>query len=104
MSKAFALALLLGLALPIQAQAIRCSKWTRLSPAEKQATIFQMIETGVQSSRARRYNINPARTQRCLQQNATNIEFDFDGVCADRGRAVQALNNVFKSYAWSCIQ
>ena len=99
------LVLLLGLALPLPAHAIRCSEWTRLSPTGKRATISQMIENGMASSNARRYDINRARTQQCLQRNATSIELDFDGACADRRTAgLQALNSIFKSYAWSCIQ
>jgi hypothetical protein len=64
-----------------------------------------MIQTALQSSGARRYDVNVARVQQCLEQNATHIELDFDGACADSGSAgLQALNTIFKRYAWSCVQ
>ena len=99
------LALLLVLALPLPAHAIRCREWTRLSPTGKRATISQMIQSGLESPNTRRYDINRARTQQCLQRSANSIELDFDGACADSQTAgLQALNNLFKHYAWSCIQ
>ncbi len=105
MNKCLTLVLLLGLTLPTSAYAIRCSEWTRLGQAERESTIDQMIQNGARGSRRKRYSsINLARTLRCLQQNATNIEIDFDGACADSRSGLQALNTIFKSYAWGCVQ
>lgn len=99
-----AVALLL-LAVPLPAHAIRCSEWTRLGPAQRQATITNMIDTGLQSSRARRYDINPARTRQCLMRSIPDIEIEFDGACGSgRSAGLQALNNIFKTYAWSCVR
>ena len=73
MKSFLALALLLGLALPNPAHAIRCSEWTRMGPGAKQATIARMIDSGMKSSNARRYDLNQARTQQCMRRNGVNI-------------------------------
>ncbi len=76
-----------------------------MGPGAKQATIARMIDNGMKSSNARRYDLNQARTQQCMQRNGANIELDFDGACADsRSASLRALNNIFKNYAFSCIQ
>ena len=105
MKKCLTLVLLLGLALPTSAYAIRCSEWTRLGQAGREEAIYRMIESGAQGSRRKKYtSINLGRTLRCLEQNMTNIAYDFDGACADRRTGLQGLNDIFKRYAWGCVE
>jgi hypothetical protein len=66
------------------AHAINCGTWTRLSPEQKTQTIDQMIQDAMRSNKARTY---------------------IDGACARGGRTgMQALNNLFRNYIWSCAQ
>ena len=103
--KHFLLVLLISLGPASAAQAIRCSTWTRLGPNQRAQEIYQLIDRGIDGSAARRYNINRARVQDCLERSVRQIELDFDGACAEGSRAdMQALNRIFKHYAWSCLQ
>ena len=103
--KHFLLMLLIALGPASAAQAIRCSPWNRLGPNQKAQEIYQLIDRGIDSSAARRYDLNPARVQDCLERSVRRIELDFDGACAQGGRTdMQALNRIFKHYAWSCLQ
>jgi hypothetical protein len=98
-------ALLIGLALPATARAIRCSDWNRMDPGAKAATIDRMISSGIRGSEARRYDINRARTEQCMRSQARSIQYDFDGACAEGQRAeMSVLDDLFKQYAWSCLQ
>ena len=94
-----------GLAMPATASAIRCSQWSRLDDAGQIATIDQMISSGIQGSGARRYNINRARTEQCMRRRIRSIQLDFNGAGAEGQRVrMSILDDIFKQYAWSCIQ
>lgn len=87
------------------AHAISCQQWGRLSPAQKSATIDQMIEDAVMGQRGRSYRIDRGAIGRCMRQYAEEIEYEFDDACADsRTAGMQALNNIFKDYLWSCVR
>jgi hypothetical protein len=87
------------------AHAINCGTWTRLSPEQKTQTIDQMIQDAMRSNKARTYNVNTVRMSRCMERYSNAIELDFDGACARGGRTgMQALNNLFRNYIWSCAQ
>ena len=86
------------------AAAIDCRTWGRLDPGQKEAAVYDLIETTVSGSRGRQYQVNRGAIERCLQRNARNIAYNFDDTCADPGRAgMQALNRVFKDYIWTCV-
>ena len=105
MRKLWIWVLAIGLAAPATASAIRCSQWNRLDDASQVATLDQMISSGIQGSGARRYNINRARTEQCMRRQIRSIQLDFDGACAEGQRArISVLDDIFKQYAWSCIQ
>jgi hypothetical protein len=97
------LAVLLSVSAAPAAHALRCSTWNRLTPAQRNQAIARMIEDGLRSSNARRYDINEARVRACLQGQAASMQLDFDGACAERAD-LQVLNRIFKNYAWSCIE
>src|SRR5262245_21919119 len=96
--------LALGFVLSVHpASAMTCRPWTRLSAAEKQATVEAMIDDALQSHEARKWDINRGAVGRCLHAQATEIAFEFDDVCSDSRTAdMQAIQSVFKSYIWSC--
>jgi hypothetical protein len=86
------------------AAAIDCRTWGRLGPDQKEAAVYDLIETTVSGSRGRQYQVNRGAIERCLQRSARNIVYDFDDTCADSRRAnKQALNTLFKNYVWSCV-
>ena len=85
------------------AAAINCQTWDRVGPGQKQGVVYELIETAVSGSRGRQYQVNRGAIERCLQQRARNIEYDFDDTCADSSSGMQALNRVFKDYIWSCV-
>jgi hypothetical protein len=85
------------------AAAINCQTWDRVGPGQKQAVVYDLIETAVSGSRGRQYQVNRGAIERCLQQRARSIEYDFDDTCADSSSGMQALNRVFKDYIWTCV-
>jgi hypothetical protein len=101
----FASALLLCLVLLLAApvHAISCRQWDRMGPDQKSATIDRMIQGAVSGSGGRQYRVDRGAVGRCLDGYARSIEYDFDGACADsRTASMQALNQIFKDYIWSC--
>jgi hypothetical protein len=86
------------------AAAIDCRTWGRLGPDQKEAAVYDMIETTVSGSRGRQYQVNRGAIERCLQRSARNIVYDFDDTCANsRSAGRQALNTLFKNYVWTCV-
>jgi hypothetical protein len=86
------------------AAAINCQDWERLGPGQKEAAVYDLIDTTVSGSRGREFQVNRGAIERCLQRNARNIAYNFDDICADPGRAgMQALNTLFKDYIWTCV-
>jgi hypothetical protein len=100
-----ALLVLLLLLLAPAAQAINCTSWERLGPGQRSATIDRMIQSTVAGSGGRSYRVDRGAVGRCLQSYAQSIAYDFDSACADPSTAgMQALNEIFKSYVWSCVR
>jgi hypothetical protein len=96
-----ALSVVLVLAQP--ATAMKCSQWTRLSDEQKYQAISRMVDDAIAGQRGRQYRVNRNAIGRCLDSQIQNIFYDFDDTCADSRRAgMQALNNIFKGYIWSC--
>ena len=97
--------LILGVALlwsPI-ASAMKCSQWTRLTSDQKYGAIARMIDDAIAGQGGRQYRVNRNAVGRCLDGQVQNILYDFEDTCADSSRAgMQALNNIFKNYIWSC--
>ncbi len=86
------------------AAAINCQAWEHLGPGQKEAAVYDLIETTVSGSGGRQYHVNRGAIERCLRRNARNIVYDFDDICADSRRAgMQALNKLFKNYIWTCV-
>jgi hypothetical protein len=87
------------------AHAIGCQQWSRLGPEQKSATIDRMIQNAVTGQGGRSYRVNRGAVGRCMGRYAQQIEYDFDAACADsRTAGMQALNNIFKDYIWSCVR
>ncbi len=101
------IARLVSLALVLSATpaaAINCRTWARLAHGQKETAVYDLIETTVSGSRGRQYQVNRGAIEQCLQRNARNIAYDFDGTCAESSRAgMQALNTLFKNYIWTCV-
>ena len=100
--------LVLGLAISmvgvLPAGAMTCRDWGRLAAGDKAYTIDAMIEDAIASQRGRTYNVNRGAIGRCMHRYARDIEYAFDDACADsRTAGMQALNNIFKNYIWSCV-
>jgi hypothetical protein len=100
------LAVALGsLLLAAPASAVTCPNWVRLGGEQRAATIDGMIQRVVRSQVAQQYNVSKQRVARCLERSAQRIEDDFDDACSDRRTAgMQALNNIFNKYVWSCVR
>jgi hypothetical protein len=97
------LALSVVLVLAHPASAMRCSQWTRLSDDQKYEAIARMIDDAIAGQGGRQYHVSRNAIGRCLDSQTRNILYDFDDTCADSRRAsMQALNNLFKNYIWSC--
>lgn len=97
--------LALGLvAVASPASAINCREWLSLDDAQKMATIDGMISDLLGSRGAgRQYDVHRGAIARCLSENANQMSYEFDDVCSDsRSANMQAIQRVFKSYAWSC--
>jgi hypothetical protein len=87
------------------AGAIGCRDWDRASPARKTALVENMIGSAISGNKGREYQVNRGQIERCLQRSAQNIGYEFDDACADsRSAGMQALNNIFKHYVWSCVR
>lgn len=87
------------------AGAVNCRDWDRASPARKTALIENMISSAISGNKGREYQVNRGQIERCLQNSAQNIGYDFDDACADaRSAGRQALNSIFKNYVWSCVR
>lgn len=101
--RAFAIALLALASWTAPANAINCQRWSRLSDADKLATIEAMIDNAIASNKGRSYEVSRAAIGRCMHRLARDIQFDFDDTCVDaRTASSSALNSLFKSYIWSC--
>jgi hypothetical protein len=86
------------------ALAISCQQWSRLSEADRFATVESMIDRAIDGQSGRQYNINRNAVARCLDQRISRIVIDFDDTCADsRTAGMSALNNLFKEYIWACV-
>ncbi len=86
------------------AGATSCRDWQRASPANKTAIVDEMISSAISGQKGRQYQVNRGAIERCLRRLAQDIEYDFDDSCANaRSAGMQALNNIFKDYIWSCV-
>jgi hypothetical protein len=85
---------------------LECSSWRRLSEDQKLQTIDRAIEDLISGSRGREYtSINRTQTRRCLESYRNQMVDDFDELCSRGMRTeLQALNNTFRSYVWSCVR
>ena len=87
------------------AGATNCRDWDRASPAKKTAIVENMIHSAIAGQRGREYQVKRGQIERCLQRSVQNIGYDFDDARADaRSAGMQALDNIFKHYIWSCVR
>jgi hypothetical protein len=93
----------LSLALASPAQAIRCSDWDRLNPAQRDQTMQQLIYDAPRHRSLQGRRVNATRLQMCLTRIQGWIEADFDEACSRGMRAdLQALNNIMRHYIGTC--
>ena len=87
------------------AEALRCTSWTRMGYAARDQTLDRMIGSALTSADARRHGrVNLARVERCLVGFKPEIALDFDDACAEgQRRDLRVLNNIFRTYVWSCV-
>jgi len=86
------------------ASAMTCRDWNRLADGQKASAIEGMIQDAIASQRGRSYGVNRGAIGRCLDGSARDIQYAFDDACANsRTTSMQALNNIFKRYIWSCV-
>ncbi len=98
-------ALALGVTLASPAAATTCRQWQELDEEARDARIDRMIERVVTGHTAQQYDVSKGRVARCLEGYAPRMALDFDDVCADRRTAgMQAIQNVFHKYVWSCVR
>ncbi len=86
------------------ANAMSCQGWNGLAAGQKPDAVDSMIRSAMAGQRGRSYGVNRGAIERCLRGEARNIEYDFDDVCASsRTASMQAINNIFKNYIWTCV-
>jgi len=86
------------------ASAIDCQSWSRLGTGQKSGAIDRMIQDVISGQKGRSYELNRNAISRCLHSRVRDIEIDFDDACSSsRTSGMQALDHIFKSYAWSCV-
>ena len=85
--------------------ATNCQLWRRMNEDRRWDRIYRMIDDAIAGQRGRQYQVNRAAIARCLERHVESMYWDFDDVCADPSTArSQAINRIFKSYIWSCIE
>ncbi len=85
--------------------ATSCQSWRRMTDSQRWNRIYRMIDDAIAGQRGRQYQVNRAAIARCLERHVESMYWDFDDTCADSSRAGgQAINRIFKSYIWSCIE
>jgi len=86
------------------ARAMNCQDWGRLYENEKVPAVYGMIDAAVAGSGGRSMGVNRAGIARCLERRAQEISYAFDDTCADsRTARMQAINQIFKNYIWTCV-
>ncbi len=87
------------------AQAMNCRDWGRLYENAKVPAVYGMIDAALAGSGGRSTGVNRTGIARCLERRAQEISYAFDDTCADSSRAgMQALNQLFKNYIWTCVR
>ena len=86
------------------ASAMSCQGWNGLAAGKKSVAVDSMIRSAMAGQRGRSYRVNRGAIERCLLGEARNIEYDFDDACGNsRTASMQAINNIFKNYIWTCV-
>jgi hypothetical protein len=89
---------------PMVSEATSCGDWTRLDPAQKDAAVLRMIDGALASNRGRSFEVNREAIGRCLRTNAAQMVNAFDDVCSSsRGAGMQAIDEVFTTFVYSCV-
>ena len=96
---------LVALAVASPAHAVNCRAWMRMGDDQRAATVDRMTQRVVTSHAAQQYSVSKSRVARCLEGYGYDIQDDFDDACSDRSTAsMQALNNIFNKYTWTCVR
>jgi hypothetical protein len=90
-------------ALALEAGAITCKEWNRLSSEKRATTVEAMIEERLQSDVGRKYHVSKTALRRCLLDRLSIIEDSFDDVCSDSGAGMQALNDTMRTHIYDCV-
>ncbi len=87
------------------AQAIECSRWSRLDDAGKAEALNRMIQAKLSSGEFGEYtSVRHSAVRGCLEQAMPNIAQDFDSTCSQGLAAgMEALDRIFEGYVASCI-
>ncbi len=96
----------LALAVPHEAQALRCKEWNRIPPEQKPGTVSRMIDERLTGNRARRYRTaDKYAIRQCLGPLEQRIVGEFDYTCAQGQRvSMGELDRIFDNYIRSCVR
>jgi hypothetical protein len=99
--------ILLGLALSLVFAApasafFKSKSWVNLDDAGKRALLEQRIDQVVSGNVAKQYGVNKVNLRQCMERNISGMRDQFDGICAE-GASMQALNDQFDRYIWTCV-
>jgi hypothetical protein len=102
--KSVVLGLVFSLAFAAPASAFfKCKSWVKLDDAGKRKLLEQRIDQVLTGNAAQQYGVDKVRMRQCRERNVSDMRAQFDGICAEGKRAsLQALNDKFERYIWSC--
>jgi len=99
-------AMLLQITLLSSAYAVRCNEWLELTPNDRDLRVKDLIRELMDSPKAAQWtSINKSRIERCLIQQTSEIEIDFNDACSQGSQApVDVLDEILLKHARSCAQ
>jgi len=100
------LATLFLIALSYPAHAVRCNEWLGLTPDARDLKVKDLIRELLDGPKAAGWtSINKSKIERCMIQQTSNIEIDFDDACSQGSQApVDVLDETLLKHARSCAQ
>jgi len=99
-------AMLLLITLSSPAHAVRCNEWLGLAPNDRDLRVKELIRELMNSPKAAQWtSINKSKIERCLVQQISEIELDFNDACSQGSQApVDVLDEILLKHARSCAQ
>jgi hypothetical protein len=103
--RSLVLGLVFSLAFAAPASAFfKCKTWVKLDDTGKRELLEQRIDQVLTGNAAQQYGADKVRLRQRLERNVSDMQAQFEGICAEGKRAsMQALNDKFERYVWSCV-